>query len=144
MGQLQGAETSLFPNGNIAICTFVKLDTSAEGYCLAAGNHDPVFGIAGPETHSMSITISGVNLDDGFAGVAGGPAIKIYGVGATMVPLRVAAATNIGDRLESDANGYGAVTTADQIKVGAIARQSTATANTIINVDVVRFDASHA
>ena len=142
MGQLFGKETSLFPNGNIAISTFVKLDTTTEGYCLQAGNGDPVFGIAGPETHIIPITIGGTNLDDGFAGVAAGPAIKIYGVGATMVPLRVAAATNIGDRLVSDANGYGAVTTSDKIKIGAIARQSTAVANTIINVDIVQFDTS--
>lgn len=142
MGQLYGAESSLFPNGNIAIATFVKLDTTTEGYCLQAGNGDPIFGVAGMETHTMSVNISGTNLDDGFAGVAGGPAIHIYGVGATRVPLRVAAATNIGDRLVSDANGYGAVTTSDKIKIGAIAMQSTATANTIISVDVVRFDTS--
>ncbi len=141
MGQLAGAESSMFPNGNIAICTFVKLD-STEGYVVAAGNGDAVFGIAGPETHTMSVNIQGTNLDDGFAGVAGGPAIKIYGVGATRVPLRVAAATNIGDRLISDTNGYGAVTTSDKVKVAAIAMQTTATANTIISVDVVRFDSS--
>ena len=141
MGQLAGCETSLFPNGNIAISTFVKLDTSAEGYCLAAGSGDAIFGVAGPETRTMSLTIQGVNLDDGYAGVAGGPAIKIYGVGATMVPLRIAGTTNIGDRLVSDTNGYGAVTTSDKIKIGAIARQS-GVANNIINVDIVRFDTS--
>jgi hypothetical protein len=142
MGQLNGCETSLFPNGNIAISTFVKLDTSTEGYCLAAGSGDPAFGVAGPETHTMSITIQGTNLDDGFAGVAGGPAIKIYGAGATMIPLRVAAATNIGDRLAPDANGYGAVTTSDKIKgLIAVARQSGA-ANAIVNVDLHKFDTS--
>lgn len=143
MGMLPGAESSLFPNGNIAVSTFVKLDTTTEGYCLQAGNHDPVFGIAGPETHTMAISIQGVSLEDGYAGVAGGPAIKIYGVGSTMVPLRIAGTTAIGDRLESDSNGYGAVTTSDQIKVGAIARQA-GVANNIIAVDVVRFDASHS
>ena len=141
MAELRGNETSLFPNGNVKICTFVKLDTTTEGYCLQAGSGDRPFGIAGPETHVMSINIAGSNLDDGYAGVAGGPAIKIYGVGSTMVPLRVVdSSVNIGDILKPDSSGYGTVTTTSTDKVGAIARQSSTTANTIINVDVVRFD----
>ena len=134
-------ETSKFPNGNITTSTFVKLDATKEGYALQAGAGDECFGIAGPEPHIMAIAIQGVQLDDGLAGVAGGPAIKIYGVGATMVPLKVSSAVNIGDRLISDASGYGTPTTADKQKVGAIAQQAGA-ANTVVLVNVVRFDSS--
>lgn len=135
------AESSLFPNGNIGYSTFVKLDTTAEGYCLQAVSGDAPFGVAGPMTHGMALAVGGVNLDDGLAGVAGGPAIKIYGVGSTKVPLRIGAAVAVGDRLVPDANGKGVPTTANAVKVGAIARQAGGP-DTIIDVDVVRFDSS--
>jgi hypothetical protein len=141
MGQLNGCETSKFPNGNINIATFVKLDTANEGYVLQAGSGDRAYGVCGVETHIMSITISGTNLDDGFAGVAGGPAMKIYGNGATKVPMRIIGTTNIGDLLKPDTGGTGAgmVTTSSGDKVGARALQA-GTANQIIEVDVVTFD----
>lgn len=141
MGMGQG-ETSLFPNGNIAVSVFVKLDPTP-GYCLQADAGSQPFGVAGPETHTPAIQIDGVDLDDGLAGVAGGPAIKIYGVGSTNVPLRVAGTTAVGDRLIPDANGYGEVTVADRKSIGAIARES-GIANNIIAVDIVRFDSSNA
>lgn len=143
MGMIPGAENSYFPNGNILIGSFVKLDTSAEGYVLQCGSGEAAVGIAGVEPHSMSITIQGVDLGDLYAGVAGGPAIKIYGVGATNVPLRVGTggAVAVGDRLIADASGLAVTSTSDKVKVGAIARQAGA-ASTWINVDVVRFDTS--
>lgn len=135
-------ETSLFPNGNIATSTFVKLDTSNEGMCLQAGSGDATIGVAGPYTHNMAISIGGVLLDDGYAGVAGGPAMKIYGPGSSKIPLRIIGTTAIGDRLVSDASGYGVVTTADKIKgLVAIARQA-GVANNIIEVDLHMFDTS--
>lgn len=134
-------ESSLFPNGNINYSSFVKLDTSAEGYCLQAGAGEQAFGIAGPETHNMAITIGGVDLDDGYAGVAGGPAIKIYGVGSTSVPLRLGGTVSVGDWLKSDSSGYGVTTTTDKDKVCAVARQSGVSGN-IILVDVIRLQLS--
>lgn len=134
-------ESSLFPNGNIAYSSFVKLDTSAEGYCLQCGAGETAYGIAGPATHSMAITIQGVDLDDGLAGVAGGPAIKIYGVGSTNVPVRIAGTVTQGDYLKSDGSGFGVATTTDKDKVVAVAKQSGVSGN-IINVDVIRLQLS--
>lgn len=137
-------ETSLFPNGDVLASTFVKLDTTTEGYCLQSGSGDESFGVSGPETHIMSITIQGTNLDDGKAGVSGGPAIKIYGPGSSKIPLRVIDGTgSIGARLVPDASGYGTVTTSDHVKgVVAIARQAWTNANTVIAVDLYKFDTS--
>lgn len=134
-------ESSLFPNGNVRYSAFVKLDTSAEGYCLQAGAGETVFGIAGSMTHNMAITIGGVDIDDGYAGVANGPAIKIYGVGSTKVPLRLGGTVAVGDYLKSDGSGFGVVTTTDKEKVGAQARQAGVSGD-IIEVDVVRLQLS--
>ncbi len=129
-------ETSLFPNGNILYSSFVKLDTTTEGYCLNAGTGGRVFGIAGAFTHGMAITINGVDVDDAYAGVAGGPAIKIYGEGATKVPLVLGGTVSIGDRLKSDSSGYGVATVTNLDEFGAIARQA-GVSGQIIEVDVI-------
>lgn len=134
-------ESSLFPNGNISYSTFVKLDTSAEGYALQCGAGETPYGVAGPETHNMAVTIGGVDLDDGYAGVAGGPAIKVYGVGSTAIPLRIGGTVTVGDYLKSDASGFGVTTTTNLDKVGAVAKQSGVSGN-IILVDVIRLQLS--
>lgn len=137
----QGDELSLFPNGNIPIGCFIKLDTTTEGYCLVADSGSRAIGVAGLEPHTMQITIQGVSLADGFAGIAGGPAIKAYPIGATKVPLCVLTASgNPGDLLKPDTGGTGkgVVTTNTSEKIAAISRQAWSAANTIIEVDLVR------
>lgn len=133
-------ESSLLPNGNINYSSFVKLDTT-EGYCLQAGAAAKPFGICGPATHNMAITIGGVDLDDGYAGVAGGPALKIFGVGSTMIPLRIGGTVAIGDYLKPDASGFGVATTTNLDEVGAMARQAGVSGD-IILVDVIRMQLS--
>ena len=134
-------ESSLFPNGNIGYSLFVKLDATAEGYGLQAGAGETTFGVAGPFTHNMAVNIGGVELDDAYAGVAGGPAIKVFGEGSSMVPLRIGGTVAVGDYLKSDASGKGVTTTTDKDKVGAVAKQAGVSGD-IILVDVVRLQLS--
>lgn len=138
---MSGAETSLLPNGNINYSSFVKIDTSAEGYCLQCSTGERAYGIAGAMTHNMAITIGGVDVDDGYAGVAGGPAIKIYGQGSTRVPLRLGGTVAVGDYLKSDSSGFGVVTTTDKEKACARALQAGVSGN-IILVDVIELQLS--
>lgn len=137
-------EYNVFANGNIPVSTIVKRDTtqSAGDYVVTAqAATDNLYAIACEETHVMPIVISGNNLDDGYAGVAGGPAFKAYGPGATNVPLRIGGTVTNGDKLTvaADTTGRGITTTSSGNSVIAIARAS-GVADDIIPVDVVRFD----
>jgi hypothetical protein len=132
-------EWSMFPNGNIETSTVVKIDTSKEGCVVACGTTDDPFGIAGPETHIMAIAIQGVTLDDGLAGVQGGPAIKIYGPGATKVPAKIGGTVTMGDRLKVGTSSYLVTASADGDKVIAVARQS-GVASQVILVDVIKYE----
>lgn len=132
MGQGIG-ESSLFPGGDIPFSSFVKLDPSNTGYALVAGANDVVFGISGPETRRIALD----SYDTDLAGKSGDPALKIYGVGSTMVPLRLGGTVAHGDPIISDASGKGVKSTTNKDKVAAIARAS-GVAGEIIPVDVVR------
>jgi hypothetical protein len=128
----RGEKSSLKPNGNIRTSSFVKQDPSATGFCLQATTGDMVWGISGPYTRRVALD----DYDSEYAGVAGDPAILIYGLGETQVLLRLGGSVTNGDLLKPDANGYGVVANANLDKYGARALMS-GNAGELIGVEVL-------
>jgi hypothetical protein len=115
---MSACETSLFPNGNIAVARSSSSTRRRGLLPRRRGRATPRSASPAPRrTPPWPSPSRAPTWTTGFAGVANGPAIKIYGPGSSKIPLRVAGLVRvIGDRLVPDANGYGAVTTSDKIK----------------------------
>lgn len=103
------------PNGNVVASTFVKLDASNTALVLAAGSGDQPYGIAGPYTRRIALD----DYDTNYIGIAGDPAILIYGPGDPGVFLRLGGTVAHGDFLKPDASGYGVKADTDKDKYGA-------------------------
>lgn len=102
--------------GNIAPCIFVKLATTADGKCTAAGAGEKIFGISGPSERNPPLD----GLQDGFHAIAG-ENVHIFTAGARDVLLTLGGTVVPGDRLKSDASGFGVVTITNLDEYGAIA-----------------------
>lgn len=134
-----GQKMSLKPNGNIVASTFVKPDPSNTGFCLQAGAGDLVIGISQPATRRIALDAYDTNL----CGVAGDPAINIYGLGETQVLLRLGGTVANGDLLKADASGYGVTASTNLDKYGARALSAGA-AGDLIPVQVMIGEVSSA
>lgn len=105
-------------NGNIAPSRFVRLDTTADGRVVQAGAGEKIYGISQPGTRRASYS----SLDDGYCAIVG-ESLQIYGPGSDKdVMLELGGTVSAGDRLKSDADGKGVVTTTSGNEVGAIAQ----------------------
>ncbi len=124
---------SKLPSGNISPSRFVTLQT--DGTVQQAGANADVWGIATPSVHKFPLA----GWDDGYAGVAGGPPINIFGPGDDSAPLLISAAVSPGQKLKSDASGEGTPTTADGDKIAAVAITG-GVAGDIITVKPMRYD----
>lgn len=104
---------------NIAPSVFVKLSTTLDGRVTQCGAGDKIYGISQPGERNLPYT----GLQDGFAAIAG-ENLMIYGPGSDKdVLLKLGGTVAPGDRLKSDANGLGVVTTTPADEVGAIAQE---------------------
>jgi len=105
--------------GNIVPSVFVKLSTTLDGKVTQCGAGDKIYGISQPGERNLPFT----GLQDGFAAIAG-ENLRIYGPGEDKdVLLRLGGTVAPGDRLKSDASGFGVITTTPADEVGAIAQQ---------------------
>lgn len=112
---------NLNATGNVSPCRFVKLDTSADGSCAAAGANEATIGISG----DGSRIAPGTPGDDGFIAVAG-ETVGAFGPGRKCL-LELGGTVTRGDRLRSGSGGVGvaAATTGTTLQeVGARALQS--------------------
>lgn len=120
--------------GNINVCRFVKLDTSADNSVAQAGSNDIPIGISpeyGREPNLPSVSTI-------YAAQAG-DAVAIYGLGEEPL-LELGGSVTRGDRLISDSNGKGVTASfsGTNQNVGAIALSSGASGERI-RVQVVNF-----
>lgn len=135
---MAGESHSKLPNGDIYPCRFVKLDATADGKCLQAGSAETTFGISGKGTRRIALD----DYDTGLLAKAGDPAILIYGLGNTGVPLEIGSGgCTAGDYLGSDTNGKGIVVSADKAKYGAKAL-TTVAAGKFALVEIVQGELS--
>ncbi len=126
---------SKVPGGNIEPSTFVKLSTTADGQVLQCGAGEKVFGISQPCSRRIALD----PYDTGstvYAGIAGDPAINIYGPGDPGVLLRLAGTVSAGGYIKSDGSGYGVAATTDKDAYGARALCAGASGQ-LIPVEVV-------
>jgi len=124
---------SKLPSGNIKPSRFVVLQ--ADGTVQQAGANADCWGIAQPSVRNLALA----GWDDGYAGVAGGPPINIYGPGDDEAPLVISATVTAGQLLKSDANGEGTPVTTNGDLACARAVIS-GIAGDVIPVKPVRFD----
>jgi len=112
------ARRTLQASGNIVMCRFVKLDSTADGKGLQCGAGDPITGVS--QKGSRRIPYGG--LDDGYCAIAGED-FEVYEEGE-LTYLELGGTVSPGDRLKSDSVGRGVTTTTDQDEYGAVARQA--------------------
>lgn len=124
---------SKLPGGNVLPSIFVKLQS--DNTVVACGAGEDMWGISQPSTRRMALS----GWDDGYAGIAGSPPINIFGPGDDEAPLRLGGTVTAGQRIKSDASGYGVAATSDKDKAGAIALRSGVSGD-IIPVKPMRFD----
>ena len=136
---MAGGSYSRKPAGNIVASSFVKLDGSNTALVLAAGSGDSPYGIAGPYTRRIALD----DYDTDYIGIAGDPAIVIYGPGDPGVLLRLGGTVAHGDPLKPNGSGYGIVASADRDRVGARALASGVSGD-LIPVEVVIYELSRA
>lgn len=125
------------PNGNVTFSSFVKLDPSNTALVLLAGSGDQVFGVSGPYSRRIALDA----YDTTYIGIAGDPAILIYGPGDPGVVLQLGGAVAHGDYLKPDASGFGVKADTDHDPVGARALSSGVSGD-LIPVEVVIFERS--
>jgi hypothetical protein len=108
--------------GQIAPCTFVKVDTTADNQCLQAGANDRIIGVAQegqrytpglPGGQQMVAATTGENLG-------------VFGLGNGCMLFAGSGGFTRGDWLESDANGFGVTSSTSGHYIGAIALESAA------------------
>lgn len=113
-------------NGNIKPCRFTKWDTTADGKVLQAGAGDKISGVSQKGTRLPPLADGIITFDDGYAAIAGDP-IMIYRPGGQYgfeILLVLGGTVTRGDRLKSDSDGRGVMTTTNLDEVGAIALRS--------------------
>lgn len=101
--------------GAIVPSSFVKL-ASTDGKVTQCGAGDEIYGISHPGKRFAPWA----PLDDGNLAIAG-ESLAIYGPPEKDVLLRLGGTVTPGQRLKSDASGFGVATTADGDEYGAIA-----------------------
>lgn len=121
-------------SGNVKPSVFVVLQT--DGTVQTSGANGDIFGISQPSVHLPGV----LGMDDGFAGVANGPPINIYGPGDDDCPLHISATVTAGQLLKSDGSGFGTPATAEGDIVGARAVGGGVSGD-VIRVKPIRFDA---
>jgi hypothetical protein len=126
---------SRLPGGNISPSRFVILGT--DGTVTQAGANGDVYGISQPSTRNQALT----GWDDGYAGVANGPPINIFGPGDDECPLELSGTVNTGEAIKADTNGTGIKASVDHDRVGAKAVRGGVSGD-IIPVKPVRYDIS--
>jgi hypothetical protein len=104
--------------GDIAMCRFVKQDTTQTFRVLVAGAGEKVFGIS----HQSSRRMPYLSLDDGFA-AKDGEDLSVYCSHETCL-LELGGTVAVGDRIKSGALGVGVVTTTNLDEWGAIALEA--------------------
>ena len=120
---------SKLANGNITPSRFVKLDATVDGRVLLCGAGEQTFGVSQEGSRRAPLT----GWDDGFAAIAG-EGLRVYAAPEDRECfLEVAGTTAVGDKLKSDANGLGVVTTTANDSIGGIAEEA-ATANQLCRV----------
>lgn len=112
--------------GTIVPHSFVKLSTTVEGRVLQCGAGDQIFGIVAPWTRRTPYGA----LDDGNAALIT-ETVTIFGPPEESVKLRIGGTVTRGDRLKSDASGFGVTTTSANDEIGAIALDSGASGDVI-------------
>jgi hypothetical protein len=111
--------------GLISPSVFVVLDSTTKGGTVeqASGTATPLFGISQPSTRNAPYP----SLDDGYAGrndASQNDEILVYTFPDKEVYLQIGAGgCNPGDRLTSDSNGNGIVTTTTGQFIGAVAKE---------------------
>ncbi len=126
---------SRLPGANIAPSRFVKLGT--DGTVTQCGSNEDPYGISQPSTRNQALT----GWDDGWAGVANGPPINVFGPGDDEAPLELSGTVNTGELIKSDTNGTGVKASSDHDRVGARAVRGGVSGD-IIPVKPMRFDIS--
>jgi hypothetical protein len=119
-------------NGNITPASFVKLDTSGDGLVALAGAGEKVVGVSQAGTRRTPYE----SLDDGYAAIAGED-LEVFGIGEECW-LQIAGTITQGDRLKSDASGYGVAVASNNDEYGAVARQA-GVSGQLIRVQVIPF-----
>ncbi len=112
---------NLNATGNVSPCRFVKLDTTADLSCAAAGSNEAVVGISG----EGSRIAPGTPGDDGYIAIAT-ETVPVFGPGRKCL-LELGGTVTRGDRLKSGAAGVGvaaATTGTTRQEIGAVALQS--------------------
>lgn len=120
------AHYSRMANGNISPNRFVKLDTTTTGRVLQCGAGDPIWGVSEKGTRLPPLSDGNINLDDGFAAIAGWP-LGVYGPGdleGTEILVKAGGTIAIGDRLKSDASGQAVTASTPGDQYGAKALRS--------------------
>jgi hypothetical protein len=107
--------------GNITPYSFVALDTANQFSVLLCGANGIIFGVSEPGTHVIGFPFG--TYDDGFAAIAGQD-LCIMGFPEIDVMLQINGTVTRGDRLKSDATGFGITTTSTGNWVGAVAEDS--------------------
>jgi hypothetical protein len=108
--------------GNISPSCFVKLLTTAggDGQVLQATAGDQTFGIS--QAGSRRAPLSG--WDDGYCAILG-ENLRVYCTPEDNYCFLVVAGTTApGDKLKSDANGNGVVTTTANDSIGAVSEEN--------------------
>ncbi len=128
--------------GSIKVCRFVKITSvGGNGQVLQAVSNSEIYGISQQGTNAVPGTIgidAGVAASDAVA-AATGQNVTIYGQPEKDVLLKLSAAQTCveGDRLMSDADGAGLVTTTAGTEVGAIAMETQSVAGALVKVMLV-------
>lgn len=112
---------NLKATGNVTGCRFVKIDTTSDGDCAAAGANEGTIGISQEGTRNAP----GTAADDGFLAIAG-ETVPIYGPGRKCL-LELGGTVARGARIKAGSAGVGitsAVTGTTVQEIGARALQS--------------------
>lgn len=100
---------TLVAEGNISPARIVKQGSATGKVLQSASNTSQNFGISHPGTHNPPVTIVTVNLDDGYAAIAG-LNLVVYTVGDEAM-LELGGTVAAGDQLTADSSGMGIATT---------------------------------
>lgn len=128
----QGSYSKLC-SGNVAPSVFVALQS--DGTVQTCSANGDAWGISQPSTHNLPMA----GWDDGYAGTSTSPPINIYGPGDDEAPLRISATVTAGQRLKSDASGFGTPATSTGDRTCAIAVVGGVSGD-VIPVKPMRFD----
>lgn len=116
-----GGNRSRKPSGNILPCRFVTLQTDNTVIASSAG--DSVWGIA--DKYTRNYPLAGYGGDDpAYIGIAGDPAINIFGPGDDACLIQLGGTVTIGANLIPSTAGVAIASTTDGDKIGAVAEEA--------------------